>query len=256
MFGDALQQDPNETPSAPPIDNGPDPLAGRNADYARSITAWYQQYLGRTPAQAEIDSWINGGTPIGQVQGAIQNSKEGLAYAAKQNAPPGPPGGPPEPPGPPGPPGGPPANVGGLIQPFGMSFAAPTPTAYPGAPSFTPPSMGDAANDPGYMFSLNQGKKNLESWLSAHGTFNDSSAAEALQDYGRNAATTQYGNVWNRQFQAYQGALQPWQTDTARIQHDNDTGWQNAFNTWLQNWNVWKDQRDSTFDKQFKTATA
>lgn len=157
----------------------------------------------------------------------------------------------------PGPQGGAPApNVGGLIQPFGGTFAPPAASPYPDAPKFTPPSMADAANDPGYEFSLNQGKKNLESWLSAHGTFNDSSAVEALQNYGQGAASTQYGNVWNRNYQAYQGALGPWQTDVGRIQHDNDQGWQNAFNTWLQNWNQFKDQRDSTFDKQFRTATA
>jgi hypothetical protein len=42
----------------------------------------------------------------------------------------------------------------------------------------------------------------------------------------------------------------------ATTQHDNDLRWQEAFNTWLQNWNVFKDQRDSTWDKRFQWATA
>lgn len=152
--------------------------------------------------------------------------------------------------------GGPQPNVGGLISPFGKDFKPPPASPYPDAPTFTPPSMADAANDPGYQFGLSEGKRNLDSWLAAHGTFNDSSAAEALQNYGRNAATQQYGSVWDRAYQQYQGALGPWQTTVARTEHDNDTSWQNAFNTWLQNWNVFKDQRDSTFDKQWKVTTA
>jgi hypothetical protein len=249
MLGDTQPMNPWE---APPNggDPGPTPHGGQIEAQRQAIAEWYQKYFGRAGSQQEIDQWAHGPTPFDQVEAALRDSPEGKNYAAAQTA---------HQPNPatPAPQGGGPApNAGGLIQPWGKDFAPPPTTPYPNAPTFTAPTMEQAANDPGYKFGLDQGKRNLDSWMSAHGTFNDSSAAEALQDYGRNAATTQYGNVWNRQYQAYQGALQPWQTDTARIQHDNDTGWQNAFNTWLQNWNVWKDQRDSTFNKQFQTATA
>ena len=47
------------------------------------IIAWYQQYLGRTPSDAEIQS--HSGNPAGAagVQDAIQNGQEGKAYASR-----------------------------------------------------------------------------------------------------------------------------------------------------------------------------
>jgi hypothetical protein len=186
MFGD--DKNPWDLPEDPP----PSPQEGidarQNADYSASIAQWYRQYLGREAQPWEIQSWLQGGTPISQVENGIRNSPEAQQHAAppQTQAPP------PSTPGNSGG-GGPAPNVGGLVTPFGGSFTPPASTPYPNAPQFTPPTMGEAANDPGYLFTLNQGKKNLESWLAAHGTFNDSSAAEALQQYGQGAAATQYG---------------------------------------------------------------
>lgn len=185
----------------------------------------------------------------------------------------------------------------GLLDPFpGGTLDAPAPqplptlagsqTTIPGAPpvpqipKFQAPTLEEALNEPGYLFAEQRGANQLKNWLAAHGTFNDSSAAEALTDYGRNAAATQYGNVWGRAMDSYMANvgtqyLQPWnmayqnwqagtvnptltnfQTMVPTISHANDMSWQQAYNKWMGDWGIFRDQRDSTFDKIFQTAVA
>jgi hypothetical protein len=193
--------------------------------------------------------------------------------------------------------GGTPSTSGGsLVQPFGQGYtpstAQPLPTIggsvvsipgapqFPNIPRFVSPSIEEAMADPGYKFILDQGNQNLQNWAAARGTLNDSSTAKAMIDYGQNAATTQYGNVWDRDMNAYrtnvetqyldpfQAQYQNWITGTVgptmtnygtnaqNVQHLNDVSWQDNWNSWLQNWNIFRDQRDSTFNKQFAVATA
>lgn len=167
--------------------------------------------------------------------------------------------------------GAPPAD---LIAPYTEPFTPPDATPLPGAPAppnipaFTAPSLAEAMNDPGYKFSVDEGNRNLSNWMAAHGTFNDSTAARALYDYGANAAQSRYSDVWGRAYNTYNTNVQtqyldPWQqqfqnysTTAPLIQHANDMNWQNAFNRWIQDWNIWKDQRDSTFSKQYQVATS
>lgn len=179
-----------------------------------------------------------------------------------------------------------------FTEPYNPSAPQPLPTvggsvvtipgapSFPNIPGFTSPTFDEAANDPGYKFVLDQGTKNLQNWAAARGTLNDSSTAKALIDYGQNAATTQYGNVWDRAFNTYRSnvetqyldpfaaAYQNWVTGTvgptmstyntnaANVSHLNDVSWQQNWNKWLQDWNIFRDQRDSTFNKQFAVATA
>lgn len=198
------------------------------------------------------------------------------------------------------PPAGP--GAGSLIAPFTQPYtpagsAAPgggqpigAPSSYlntiPGAPQFPniprfqAPTMAEAMAEPGYEFALNQGTKNLENWSAARGTLNDSSTAKALIDYGQGAASTQYGNVWDRAASTYDrnvntqyldpfaAAYQTWMggtvnptmsnfsTQASNIAHTNDVTQQDNWNSWLQNWNIFRDQRDSTFNKQTTIATA
>lgn len=197
---------------------------------------------------------------------------------------------------------GPAAGGGSLIQPFAQPYA-PAGTAAPGGgqplgspsdyvstipgapqfptiPKFQAPTIAEAMAEPGYDFVLQQGNNNLQNWAAARGTLNDSSTAKALIDYGQGAATTQYGNVWDRAAQTYDrntttqyldpfaaqyqnwmtGTVNPtmsnFSTQTANIAHGNDVRWQDNWNSWLQDWNQFRDQRDSTFNKQFQVATA
>lgn len=151
---------------------------------------------------------------------------------------------------------------------------------FPNIPKFTQPTIDEAMADPGYQFTLQEGDKNLQNWAAARGTLNDSSTAKALIDYGQGAATTQYGNVWDRAMNTYNtntqtqyldpfaaqyqnwmsGTVNPtmaqYQNNTANVMHLNDAQWQDTWNAYLQQFRQFQDQRDSTFDKQFKVATA
>lgn len=96
---------------------------------------------------------------------------------------------------------------------------------YEGAQPFTyddwrAPSVEQAMQDPGYQFRVGQGVGALQRWAAAKGTLNDSGTAKALIDYGQNAGSQEYANVWNRDFNAYQtnrrGAL-----DTHNVNEGN-----------------------------------
>lgn len=72
-----------------------------------------------------------------------------------------------------------------------------------------------------------------------------------LAGFGANVNSALAGYNANNNF-----SLTKYQNEAQNTQHNNDIANTNAWNTWLQNWNIWKDQRDSTFDKKFKVATA
>jgi len=117
---------------------------------------------------------------------------------------------------------------GAVDNPFGLwsgHFTPPTGQALPdvptvpGAPQFTPPgwsqapaftygdfvgpSLEEAMNSPGYQFRLGQGTDRLQNAASARGTLNDSGTLKALIDYGQDAASQEYSNVWKRDYDRY-----------------------------------------------------
>lgn len=83
--------------------------------------------------------------------------------------------------------------------------------------AFTPPSVDQALQDPSYQFRKDQGEQSLQRWAAARGTLNDSGTANALVDYGQNAASQEYQNIWNRALNTYttneQGALNAYNTN-------------------------------------------
>lgn len=254
----------------------------------QQVIDWYQKYNGRAPESEDIiQRWMANPQGAAAVEDAIKNSPEAQAYAKKQAAPP--PTGPTPPPGG-GNPGAPGAGSS-IFDPFSEPFTAPTKSPYPGAPTFTPPDFptipkwqaptaADAANSPGYQFRVQQGDAGLQNWAAARGTLNSSDTANALIDYNQNAASQEYQNVWNRQFQGYNsdvqtqyldpyaakfsgwqtGTVQPglaeWQTQMAATQHDNDINYSNAYNKWLSDFSIFDAQRKFTNDTKFRWATA
>ena len=162
---------------------------------------------------------------------------------------------------------------GSILAPFNEPFNAPTPRALPTAPSytapqFTAPSIAEAMAQPGYQFQLQQGANQLQNWAGARGTLNDSSTADALQQFGQNSAQSDYQNVWNNDYSAYQGNVGTWntgtvqpgqqnyQTQNADVLHQNDQDYANAHNQWLSDLAIFQDQRDSTFNKTLAYAQA
>ena len=101
--------------------------------------------------------------------------------------------------------------VGNAPTPNLPQFVAPPPFSHPdytqpdpwSYQDWTPPTIDEAINSPGYQFRLGQGTDALQKWAAARGTLNDSGTAKALMDYGQNAASQEYGNVWNRGLDQY-----------------------------------------------------
>jgi hypothetical protein len=123
---------------------------------------------------------------------------------------------------------------GGPVNPFGPTVPDTTPFGPPGGgldsfsggdPSYTAPdwlSIGDfdpgpafsykdfvapdpkqIANDPAYQWRLSQGLKALSAQKAGQGTFLSGATGKALQDYGQNSASQEYGNIWNRSLSEY-----------------------------------------------------
>lgn len=81
------------------------------------------------------------------------------------------------------------------------------------APAFVPnqfkaPTLEEAQNQPGYMFGVQQGEKALQQSRASQGLLRTGGTLKDILDYGRNAATQNYGNVFNQdlsQFQTNEG---------------------------------------------------
>jgi hypothetical protein len=130
-----------------------------------------------------------------------------------------------------------------LGGPPGLSYLPPAPNFT--APQFRAPSVGDALNNPGYQFRLQQGEDALQGWAAARGTLNDSSTAKSLIDYGQAAGAQGYADVWNRDFSQFQAnsanwlggtvnpGMQAWQTTAAAGEFQNNQNYLNAWNDFI-----------------------
>ena len=84
------------------------------------------------------------------------------------------------------------------FTPFGGT--APTPTPYG---DFTVPDALNFQQDPSYQFRFNEGQKALQRSAAARGTLLSGGFAKALQNYGQQAASQEYGNAYDRAMQGY-----------------------------------------------------
>lgn len=82
----------------------------------------------------------------------------------------------------------------------GPDYTAPDPYT-PG--TFTSPSVEQMLVDPSYQWRKSQGEDSLQRWAAARGTLNDSGTAKSLLEYGGNAASQEYSNIWNRDYNAF-----------------------------------------------------
>lgn len=69
--------------------------------------------------------------------------------------------------------------------------------------TFQSPNSVTEQNDPGYQFRLQQGQQALQNSAAARGGLLSGGTAKALTDYNQNAASGEYGNVYNRALQNY-----------------------------------------------------
>ena len=86
------------------------------------------------------------------------------------------------------------------------AYAAPTPFSrdeYVAATPFEAPTAADMAADPSYQFRLQQGQDALERSGAARGVTNTGGTLKDILDYGQNAASQEYGNVYGRKRDTY-----------------------------------------------------
>lgn len=69
---------------------------------------------------------------------------------------------------------------------------------------FQAPTGADMQNQPGYQFRLREGQQALERSAAARGGLLSGGTAKALTQYGQDYASGEYGNVYNRAFNAFQ----------------------------------------------------
>lgn len=164
--------------------------------------------------------------------------------------------------------------VGGLLSPFGETApdipAGPyfTPPVYAPPPAYTPLTGESVLNEPGYAFRLGQGEQALQQSAAARGVLNTGGTLKDILGYGQNFASGEYNAADQRDRANYLTNYKTQYTDPydyaykssldtfAAKQHASDLGYQNAYEAYLQRFRQFQDQRDSTFDKTFKTVTA
>jgi len=82
------------------------------------------------------------------------------------------------------------SDLAGNFQPWNEQFQAPTGVT--------------EQNDPGYQFRLQQGQQALENSAAARGGLLSGGTARAIEQYGQDYASNEYGNVYGRQLGEYQ----------------------------------------------------
>lgn len=183
---------------------------------------------------------------------------------------------------------------GTLTAPFMGSFTPPTPggipswlpqvpgltlPTFPGYKPYTSPSASDVESDPGYKFSREQGLTGVQQSAAARGLLNSGGTLKDIAQWGTDYAGTRYNDVDTRNRNnyvlnyatqvldpykhAYQSALDlyapqmtGWSTGVSAAQRQNEGDYSNAYNSFLFDFNKFRDQRDSTFDKAFALTTA
>lgn len=96
--------------------------------------------------------------------------------------------------------GGPRANFSQVPEFNGPLFTPPPNFKYNGqAPGqFQAPTAAAMANEPGFQFRMDQGRKALEQSAAAKGTLRSGGTLQNVLNYGQNFASNEYSNVYNR----------------------------------------------------------
>jgi hypothetical protein len=228
--------------------------------FAQQLSQLWQQHYNRLPDKREIDEMYASGKGIDWI-------------AAQFQAPPS--AAPPAPPPAGGNTGGPAApgiGYGPLTAPFSTPWAPTANTPYPTQPTFsfkdfTAPSYTEAQNDPGYQFRLGQGQHLLENSRAGAGILNTGMTLKDILDYGQNAASQEYGNVYNRAANTYnlnlgtaQAEFAPlmsgWQTNMAATQRGNEFANTQSLRKWEDDAANFRNWQNDAWQKYFAGASA
>lgn len=209
---------------------------------------------------------------------------------------------------PPPPPGNstPPPTGTGDFPVFNQPWEPPAQETLPGAPVFTPPvytpppafsfkdfvapTAESALNDPGYQFRVGQGRDILEHGAAARGILNTGMTLKDIVDYGQNAASQEYQNVYNREagtysmnrgnaldsyntnyktqyydpyqfaykgaYDAFGGAMDAWKTGAGFTERKNQFDTNTSFNKWWDDYNIFRNEQLDRWNRLYGAATA
>lgn len=256
--------DPSTLP--PPTDpNHPANTPG-GTSYETSVQRVYQAYYGRPGTPQELASMFSQyGGNLEAITNAIVASPEAKAYGnflqpkttetgtTITTPPPTPP-----------------PTVSGPPQTKGTDPNSPVP-----GPTYTPPPAfkyddfqdptgQDVLNDPGYKFDYSQGIDAIGKKNAALGTLNTGGTIGDFMRYGTDLAHAKYGDIWQRKlsdystnranaFQNYQTNYQTQTQDPYSIsQHNYDQNKAFDFNSWIQQYQMSRNNQMDAFDRQYK----
>lgn len=123
-------------------------------------------------------------------------------------------------------PGKPPAWINGPTLSL-PTLTAPPPFSYP---EFVPPTADSIYADPSYQFRKREGEQSLQQSAAGRGVLRTGGTLKDLVNYGQNAASQEYSNIFNRGAQTH------------------DMGLEQALATYGTNWGVSKDVLGSEFN--------
>jgi hypothetical protein len=263
-------QDPNSdgggnAPGDNWFDQNPPPAATAGAFSYDDLNALYQKYLHRSASQDEYQSWLSGtyGPPnLQSIDQQIASSDEAQRVAGTGRY--GPPAAPTpsapvvQPPAPPAPallanPTGntyqpplyvsnpnapaPPAPMAPYVAPVwtGGDFIEPTKPAEIATP-YHLPTQAELEASPGYLARMAMGQQALERSAAARGTVLSGGTQKALNRYGQDYASNEYGNLVG-------------QTLAARTENvgEYNTGRTNAFQDYLTKYGQFVDRSNAEF---------
>jgi hypothetical protein len=222
--------DPTDVP------NGP---TGPSADtFADQVVAAYWKFLGRGPTSGEVESHRGNPGGLPAVLSLIQSSDEAKAYAAA-HAPAPPPG--PNPPMNPGPGTIPGFGPGDLLKPFAETFSpAPSPAPFTFPDFVLPTGEQVLADDPGYGFRVNQGMQALTNSAAAKHQLRTGATLKNFLDFGQQLGSQEYGNAVDRRFNVYNTNRNNAFGIYGAAVDKNKLDWQHGFDTWNQDFSIWK----------------
>lgn len=186
-------------------------------------------------------------------------------------------------------------SLGNLFAPF--TGQAPDPSMYRYTPTDAPafhavpynrvapfkaPTGEEAKADPGYDLRRQMGEQEITNNRATSGLLRGGATLKDLMNYNQNYAANEYGQVYNRRANEwgmneqdynqawdrqekgaeaeYAPQLAGWQTNTANGQRAAELGWQQAFQTWQQNFDIDKFNKQWPYtvlsDQQNKGLTA
>lgn len=86
--------------------------------------------------------------------------------------------------------------------------------------TFTPPTLEQAQQTPGFQFQETEGDKGILEASAASGGAISGGTAKSLEGYNQNLANTSYGNIFNQALSTYGAGLQGYQANLAGYQQN------------------------------------